>query len=221
MKHVRVLLVVFGLVLLITGSALAFSLTENFTGATINQASLTTTSGLNQWNDLVRWQIQTSGGNTGDWAQQTPRPDSGPEESLLFYGFDAAGLGAGTAFSLDFDFINQSGSFNGRIYVGGLLGTEKISPNAPWPDLGSTYFKSAALSTNVNSWMAFPTLTGLVDADYDVLYIAFQMGGRNQLRGIDNVNLQVGAPVPEPASIILLGGGLLGLAWYGRKRKKA
>lgn len=29
------------------------------------------------------------------------------------------------------------------------------------------------------------------------------------------------APVPEPSTILLLGSGLAGLAWYGRKRKKA
>jgi hypothetical protein len=31
----------------------------------------------------------------------------------------------------------------------------------------------------------------------------------------------IGVPVPEPSTILLLGIGLLGLGWYGRKRNKA
>ncbi|MFO7766115.1 MAG: PEP-CTERM sorting domain-containing protein [Pelovirga sp.] len=43
-------------------------------------------------------------------------------------------------------------------------------------------------------------------------------GGLN----IDNSRLDIApAPVPEPSTVLLLGSGLLGLGWYGRKRKKS
>ena len=44
------------------------------------------------------------------------------------------------------------------------------------------------------------------DSDFDDLIIAAQAAP---------------APVPEPSTILLLGSGLIGLAWYGRKRNKA
>lgn len=123
----------------------------------------------------------------------------------MFYGFDATGLGDGTLFSLDFDFINGGDSFNGTVYLGGLSGTEKISQFAPWPDLSSTNFFSSPISKNTNSWTSIPTLNGSIIGDHEVLYLAFQMGGSTGLRGIDNVNLQVdAATVPEPATMPLL-----------------
>ncbi len=226
MKALRFTLFVVGLVLVFTSSALAYTLTEDFTLVnSINMANLSTSSGLNQWNDLVRWQINTSGGNLGNWAQQTPNATSRAtdETSLLYYGFDATGLGTGTTFSLDFDFLNDdiqgyNRDRDGTVYIGGLKAGDTISRWAPWGDLGTTNFDSASIAKDTSNWTAMSTFSGIVDDDYDVLYIAFKMGGYDGLRGIDNVNLQVGTPVPEPTTMLLFGTGIAGL--IGLRRKK-
>lgn len=206
-----------GLVILLSGSAMAFSLSTNFDGVTISQTTdLTTTTGLNQWNDLVRWQVIGTGGNPGAWAQQTPREDNGPETSLLFYGFDATGLGSGTPYSLQFDFINGlSSSFDGKVYLGGLVDGQQISRFAPWGSLTATDFFNAPLAKDTNLWTSL-SFNGLIPSNYDVLYVAFEMGGLDGLRGIDNVSLTV-APVPEPSSMLLLVAGMAGLLLYRKK----
>lgn len=207
-----------GLVLM-ASSAMAYSLSTNFDGITTNQSDLTTTSGLNQWNDLVRWQIQPTGGNSDSWAQQTPRDDGGHETSLLFYGFDATGLGVGTPFSLEFDFINDGPDTTiGKVYLGGLDTGESISRFAPWGNLDTTKFFEADLATT-GVW-THASYTGTVSDDFDVLYVAFRLGGTSGLRGIDNVSLDV-APVPEPSTFLLLGAGIAGLALWRRKKIQA
>ncbi len=56
---------------------------------------------------------------------------------------------------------------------------------------------------------------GLLD-DMDLSGTGNGNGGGNLIGGSGN-----NAPVPEPSTWILLSSGLAGLAWYGRKRKKA
>jgi len=200
-------------------SALALTISTGFDGVTINQSNLTTTTGLNQWNDLVRWQINPSGGNPGAWAQQT-NSGVGPETSLLFYGFDATAIAQGTPFALNFDFINQgNSSFTGLAFLGGLNGTQSISQFAPWPDLSTTTFFSSPLLNNTADW-THVSLSGTVAGVYETIYMAFEMGGSEYLRGIDNVNLTIGdaAPVPEPSSILLIGLGIFGVHIWSRRR---
>ncbi len=224
MRKLITITVLLGFAFLSATSAMSFTLTEDFSSATIYKSDLTTTSGLNQWNDLARWQTVPTGGNPDAWAQHTPNSLLTDETSLLFYGWQSEGIDTGMAFSLDFDFINESR--NGIVYIGGLkstAGLDRISRFAPWNYLGDTFIDSQSITGGVSAWASASTFSGIIDDDYDVLYIAFQMGGAGDvLRGIDNVNLQVGetAPVPEPSTVLLLGSGLVGLAWYGRKRQQ-
>lgn len=75
-----------------------------------------------------------------------------------------------------------------------------------WSSLGnSTFFPSLAVDYN-------PAVAG------DIVKI--QLQGTNYLH-LAEVQVFTAAPVPEPSTILLLGSGLLGLGWYGRKRKKA
>jgi len=70
-----------------------------------------------------------------------------------------------------------------------------------------------ALFANLDemSWAVFnssdlPDKMNLSDGNYTISHVS---------------RFDAAAPVPEPATVFLLGSGLVVLAWYGRKRKKA
>jgi fibro-slime domain-containing protein len=82
-------------------------------------------------------------------------------------------------------------------------------------DLGGVH---GAISQSVNL-----DILGLtVGSDYDFdLFFAERHTTQSNFRIDTSIALNSPAPVPEPSTILLLGSGLLGLGWYGRKRKKA
>ena len=89
-----------------------------------------------------------------------------------------------------------------------------------WTDTSSTVIGFTESSNNFPSYVSMSTVFNL-----DNLLIDISLTNTNP-GDLFSVTFQfdtspISAPVPEPSTILLLGSGLAGLAWYGRKRKKA
>ena len=129
-------------------------------------------------------------------------------------------------------------AFLGTFYKDGVLGGNgwdaadwgvDLNMGTYWGVYGDAYILDGLALTGgaARGSIADGVYTGLIDQYTGIRLGVYTEDGSeyNWLSPENNFRITVGgdtaAPVPEPSTILLLGGGLLGLGWYGRKRKKS
>lgn len=194
----KVLLIVTTLFFVLSGTV--FATVINFDGLGIG--SLGSYGGLT-WNNMYSYTY--SDYNTG-WSN-TLTSVSGDG-----FAYNFSGLSARVGDGSDFD-------FNGAYLTGWLNNDAEWYANAPSVTIQG--YNNGSLIDTFEAKLTVGTMSYFDVGMAGVNEIVFTTIGEPKWFLMDDFTYNESAPVPEPSTLLLLGSGLLGLAWYSRKRKKA
>jgi len=153
--------------------------------------------------------------NVSSISPSTPAPYIPISGSMLF---NAASINS----PID-SLLSVNLAIGSHTYVLSELGFENSSTLAV---IGRTIFSVIGIGENYDDfWLSWnlstlqPYSFGYTTSDVGGAWVLYE--GVAGYEGLSFDSFSIYPPIPEPATFILLGSGLAGLFWYGRKRKNA